>query len=782
MSNKIRFGLGLIGVLISLSISQPVFKTEIRANQILRRVKAGEVLPQMAGLTPVNRIGVLAQRVTTERGQFTGFWHIDDAIRAGISGIIAGHSEAQKNFQGEDYAQVNKQIKAAIERKLKTIIMCVGEEKDTRAKGIEEVKEVLETQLLAGFKDLSAEQVSKLNIAYEPKWSIGTGLIPTPEEAREMHDFIRGVIKQKFGSDAAQKIRILYGGSVKAANARSFMESYDGLLVAGAFTKTEEAVAIAKVAQEIGPKNGRLPLVTGNLKTYEIEDLAGLANALKKLDPQKVELALAPDPGSVKDISQQVKGWFIDKIEAKTIYDSRMNKTVRVVVTLEDGTSGDFSVPGGASLGSLEPKVLPVDQVPAKVAEIMQKLKALGVDLENQYAIDEFMRQLDGTPNFSRLGGNTVVGVSNALAKAVSNTQIETRLNPPRPLLWRYQGKIAGNTDTFIMPVPCKNVINGGAHGPKDEKGNFLLDIQEFMLMIDPGMTRTYAEREEMGEKVFKKLKEMLTKKGLSTAVGDEGGFAPKLNSNKEAIDLVVEAIKQAGYKPGIDIAVALDVAATTLWEKAAEKAGVEADKYQGGYFFEGETRTNEYMIDYYKKLVNSYIAEDGTPIIRSIEDGMSEFDWAAYGHHGWEDLTREIKAITQEFAQAAGFKGRIQLVLDDIDVTNLGLTKRLIAAGIGTDILIKLNQNGTLSGAIEVVKYAGAHGYGSMISHRSGETPDTTIADLVVALSKFGALQIKSGSSRGERTTKYNRLREIEEERNALIDLGLLPPLVEQH
>lgn len=411
--------LGLMVVMALFSAQSLIL--EPFSNEVWRRLRAGEA-PELEGLSLVNRVRVLAQRVTVIRGGRTGEFHIDDAIAKGIDGIIAGHSEAIEHFKDEDRDEISKQIKAAIDRGLKTNIICIGEGINIRNLGIEKVKSDLKMQLLLSLRRLFKGEVQKhadkLNIAYEPKWAIGTGVTPTSEEAKEVHDFIRTVIAENFGEDTAKKIRILYGGSVKAVNAKDFMNIYDGLLVAGAFTKTEDAVAIAKAAEEIGPKDGRIPLVTGNLKTYEIKNLAGLANELKKLNPRRAELALAPDSGSVKDLAQQVKGWFIDKIEAKIFQDAQ---TVRITVTLENGVTGEAFVGAPASGSGNFVKDVSVEEIPAKVAEIMQKLKNSGLDLENKEDVDKFLRRLDGTPDFSRLGANTITGVEAAIARAVVN-------------------------------------------------------------------------------------------------------------------------------------------------------------------------------------------------------------------------------------------------------------------------------------------------------------------------------------------------------------------------
>ena len=408
----------------------------------------------------------------------------------------------------------------------------------------------------------------------------------------------------------------------------------------------------------------------------------------------------------------------IAAIRAREILDSRGNPTIEVDVALESGARGRAAVPSGASTGTREALELRdgdrkryLGKGVLKAVANVQKVLApslLGRDAADQVGIDRKMIELDGTPNKGKLGANAILGVSLAGAKAAAD---EAKLP-----LYRY----LGGANAHELPVPQMNVINGGAHADNN------LDIQEFMIV--PAGAPTFAEALRMAAEVFHTLKALLKKKGLSTAVGDEGGFAPDLGSNEEALALIVEAIEMAGYKPGRDLALALDAAASEFYEN-------------GQYVMKGEAqaqRSSEDMIKYYEDLLRRY------PIL-SIEDGLSEKDWK-----GW-------KMLTERLGQ------RVQLVGDDIFVTNPEIFAKGLAEGIGNSILIKLNQIGTLTETLETIEMAKRAGYTAVVSHRSGETEDVTIADLAVGLS---AGQIKTGSlSRTDRTAKYNRLLRIEEE-----------------
>jgi enolase len=408
----------------------------------------------------------------------------------------------------------------------------------------------------------------------------------------------------------------------------------------------------------------------------------------------------------------------IAEIRAREILDSRGNPTVEVDVVLESGARGWAAVPSGASTGTREAlelrdgdKTRYLGKGVRKAVANIQKVLApslLGKDAANQTAIDHAMIALDGTPNKGKLGANAILGVSLAVAKA---SAAEAGLPLYRSL---------GGAQAHELPVPLMNVINGGAHADNN------LDLQEFMIV--PVGARTFADALRMAAEVFHTLKSLLKKKGLSTAVGDEGGFAPSLGSNEEALVLIVQAIETAGYKAGKDVALALDPAASEFYEN-------------GRYVMKGETqaqRSSEDMVKYYEGLVGRY------PIV-SIEDGLSEKDWK-----GW-------KMLTERLGQ------RVQLVGDDIFVTNPEIFAKGIAEGIGNSILIKLNQIGTLTETLETIEMAKRAGYTAVVSHRSGETEDVTIADLAVGLNTG---QIKTGSlSRTDRTAKYNRLLRIEEE-----------------
>ncbi|WP_281955415.1 phosphopyruvate hydratase [Pseudophaeobacter arcticus] len=404
-------------------------------------------------------------------------------------------------------------------------------------------------------------------------------------------------------------------------------------------------------------------------------------------------------------------------IHAREILDSRGNPTVEVDVILEDGTMGRAAVPSGASTGAHEAverrdgdkdRYLGkgvLEAVAAVNGEIAEEL--VGFDATEQVAIDGAMIELDGTPNKARLGANAILGVSMAVAKAAADFTTQP--------LFRY----VGGTSARMLPVPMMNIINGGEHADNP------IDIQEFMIM--PVAADNIREAVRMGAEVFHTLKKELSAAGLSTGIGDEGGFAPNIASTREALDFVLKSIEKAGYRPGEEIYLALDCAATEYYK-------------DGKYHLSGEGKvlSSEENVDYLAALVNDY------PII-SIEDGLAENDW-----EGWEKLT---KAIGQD----------VQLVGDDLFVTNTDFLWRGIESEVANSILVKLNQIGTMTETLDVIELAQRNLYTAMISHRSGETEDTTIADLAVATN---AGQIKTGSaSRTDRTAKYNQLLRIEEE-----------------
>lgn len=408
----------------------------------------------------------------------------------------------------------------------------------------------------------------------------------------------------------------------------------------------------------------------------------------------------------------------ITEIRAREILDSRGNPTISTRIVLQSGIMGKASVPSGASTGIHEALELR-DEDPSrflgkgvlKAVSHVHNLIApeiVGMDALRQEDIDNRLLELDGTPSKNRLGANAILSVSMAVSEAASKA-----LGEP---LYRYLSK----RDNYELPVPLINILNGGSHADNN------VDIQEFMIV--PAGRPSFSEAIRAGAEIFHHLKKNLKSKDYSTAVGDEGGFAPNLRSNEEALDLILEGIQNAGYKAGSEVYLALDVAASEFYsdKKYIFKKSDQSEK------------TADKMIEFYKTLIQKY------PII-SIEDGFSEDDWA-----GW-------KTMTEAFGQ------RIQLVGDDIFVTNLERLKRGIEEGVANSILIKLNQIGTLSESVTTVNYAQTKGYSTIISHRSGETEDTFIADLSVALN---AGQIKTGSvSRSERVAKYNRLLEIEEE-----------------
>ncbi len=407
----------------------------------------------------------------------------------------------------------------------------------------------------------------------------------------------------------------------------------------------------------------------------------------------------------------------IQKIHAREVLDSRGRPTVEVDVILKDGTLGRATVPSGASTGEHEAVELRDDAgrylgrgVEKAVRHVNQILasRLRGLDARDQEDIDRRMIQLDGTPNKSRLGANAILGVSLALARAQSATD--------KISLFRY----LGGSRAKLLPVPMFNVLNGGAHSDNN------IDLQEFMLI--PLGVKRFADALRAGTEIFETLKGILSRKGYSTSVGDEGGFAPRLKSSEEAIELLLEAVAQAGYRPRTQVALGLDVAASEFFE-------------DGCYVFkksDGSRRSNEEMVRLYEDWVRQY------PII-SIEDPLSENDW-----EGWELITEVLG-------------GKVQLVGDDIFVTNPVRLERGIRQRVANSILIKVNQIGTLTETLETIRLAKKAGYTTVISHRSGETEDTTIADLAVATN---AGQIKTGAPcRGERTAKYNQLIRIEEE-----------------
>ena len=407
----------------------------------------------------------------------------------------------------------------------------------------------------------------------------------------------------------------------------------------------------------------------------------------------------------------------IEKIWARQILDSRGNPTIEVDLHLESGIIGRAAVPSGASTGKYEAIELrdgEKNQYLGKgVLNAVKNIntiisKALtGHNVLEQEKIDQNLINLDGTQNKSVLGANSILGVSMAAAHAASRFN-----NVP---LYRY----LGNENSNLMPMPMMNIINGGSHADNS------VDIQEFMIM--PFGAKTFSEALQMGTEIFHHLKDVLKKKGLATSVGDEGGFAPNLKSNEEALEVIEKAINQAGLQSGKDIFFALDVAASELFEN---------EKYN--LFSEDKSLSSIEMVSYLKSLVKNY------PIV-SIEDGLDESDW-----DGWSLLTQELG-------------NNVQIVGDDLTVTNISRLKRAIKEKSMNSILIKLNQIGTVSETLQTIKMAKESGFGAIISHRSGETEDTTIADLSVAM---GMGQIKTGSaSRTDRVCKYNQLLRIEEE-----------------
>ncbi len=411
----------------------------------------------------------------------------------------------------------------------------------------------------------------------------------------------------------------------------------------------------------------------------------------------------------------------IEKITGREILDSRGNPTVEVDILLESGVMGRASVPSGASTGENEALELrdgdkkryggkgvlkAVENINTIIAPALKGMSAL-----DQIGIDHAMLALDGTKTKSKLGANAILGVSLAVAKAAANY-----LDIP---LYRY----IGGTNTYVMPVPMMNIINGGSHSDAP------IAFQEFM--IRPVGAASFKEGLRMGAEVFHALKKVLHDRGLSTAVGDEGGFAPNLEGTEEALNSIIAAIKAAGYEPGKDVMIGMDCASSEFY-----KDGIyDYTKFEGE---KGVKRTSDEQVDYLEKLINEYP-------IDSIEDGMSENDWA-----GWKKLTDRIG-------------NHCQLVGDDLFVTNVEFLSRGIKEGCGNSILIKVNQIGSLTETLNAIEMAHRHGYTTVTSHRSGETEDATIADIAVATNSG---QIKTGSlSRSDRMAKYNQLLRIEEE-----------------
>ena len=407
----------------------------------------------------------------------------------------------------------------------------------------------------------------------------------------------------------------------------------------------------------------------------------------------------------------------ITQVYAREILDSRGNPTVEVEVVLEDGTMGRAAVPSGASTGVHEAVELRdgdkrryVGKGVIKAVENVNDVIAdhlIGLDATRQIEIDELLIRLDETPNKAKLGANAILGVSMAVAKAAANY-----VGLP---LYQY----LGGTNAHELPVPMMNILNGGQHADNN------VDIQEFMIM--PVGAPNFSECLRMNVEIYHALKSILKEKGLSTGLGDEGGFAPNLESNAEALDVIMEAIEKAGYKAGKDIMLAMDVAASEFYKNG---------KYH--MLAEGAPKTSTQMVNYLADLVEKY------PII-SIEDGLAEDDWK-----GWAALTKKLG-------------DKVQLVGDDLFVTNAARLQMGIDKGVGNAILIKVNQIGTLTETFRAVELAKRHGYTAIVSHRSGETEDTTMADIAVALN---AGQIKSGApARTDRVAKYNQLLRIEED-----------------
>lgn len=412
----------------------------------------------------------------------------------------------------------------------------------------------------------------------------------------------------------------------------------------------------------------------------------------------------------------------IDEVRALEVLDSRGNPTVQVEVVLEDGSQGVALVPSGASTGSFEAVELRdgdksryLGKGVLKAVENVNTIirdKIIGMNAYDQIGLDRTLIELDGTENKGKLGANATLGVSLAVARAAaSSLGME---------LYNYIGGI----NAKILPTPMMNIMNGGKHADST------LSVQEFMIM--PVGAKSFTECMRMGAEVYHNLKKVLKEKGLSTAVGDEGGFAPNVKDEDEALAIIMEAIEKAGYKPGVDICLALDCAATEMYDEA-KKIGKDGDYH---FWKIGVTKTCDEMIDFIEDLCNRY------PII-SVEDGLAEEDW-----DGWKKLTDRLGS-------------KVQLVGDDLFVTNIKRLQKGLDLGVTNSILIKLNQIGTLTETLDAIELAKKNGYTAVVSHRSGETEDTTLADVAVATN---AGQIKTGAPcRTDRVAKYNRLLNIE-------------------
>ncbi len=410
----------------------------------------------------------------------------------------------------------------------------------------------------------------------------------------------------------------------------------------------------------------------------------------------------------------------ITSVYARQILDSRGNPTVEVEVTTEEGGFGRASVPSGASTGEWEAVELrdgdkdyylgkSVLKAVENVNEVIAEELEFTYDVSDQIGVDRAMIELDGTENKAKLGANAILGVSLAVAKAAADEQGVS--------LYNY----IGGTNAKLLPTPMMNILNGGEHADNS------VDIQEFMIF--PLGAESFSQALQMGAEVFHNLKKVLSSKGYNTAVGDEGGFAPNLKSNEEALEIICEAIKEAGYEPGKDVYIAMDCASSEFYNKEDGKYHLDG---------EGTVKTEDEMIDWLEELVEKY------PII-SIEDGLDENDW-----EGWAKLTQRLGK-------------KVQLVGDDLFVTNTKKLEKGIKEGVANSILIKVNQIGSLTETLNAIEMAKEAGYTAVVSHRSGETEDTTISDLVVAVN---AGQIKTGApSRTDRVAKYNQLLRIEDE-----------------
>ncbi len=524
-------------------------------------------------------IDILAQRITTKKGAMTGEVHIDDVIGEGASGIIAGHSEPRGNFQRESNAKINQQIRAGHDKKLKTVILCVGE--SGKEKSDNKSQKVVRSQLLLGLKGLTLEQVANTIIAYEPRWAIkgsGYGKPAEPKDAQEMALYIRNLIKDKFDEEVARKVRIMYGGSADKTNARDYLSKpdVDGLLVGGKSTSVEEFLPIIKIAEEIGPTQGRKPYIGGNWKTYEIKDTnRAFIDAFGDINLGRVEIGIAP---SLTKIGELVKDMTLDYvilefIAARTVHDSRGNATIQMEVILRNKKGQTFkglaTVPAGASTGVREVDINPDFVTTSRevvIPALEKAIEAGEVDITSQKSLADWLKKLDGTVRLEEVGGNVILAACWAFADAVA----QSRGIP----LHQYWTDEYGQDQAVYSPEATYNILNAGAHGSATTK----VDTQETQFVFLRELNAV--EQNKLGVAVNKAMKKYLKAKSLATTNGDEGGYSPAANSNMEYIEYLIEAVNsiENGPKWGEDIMIAFDFASSEFFK-------------DGYYYLQGESQ-----------------------------------------------------------------------------------------------------------------------------------------------------------------------------------------------